>query len=159
MLDQDNRTDGATGIMTRRWVVAMAAIAAFGLTMGASMLPSFAQGRMEMDVDRDSGREVGRDGDRLREDDRFGDRYGERRFEGKRDSKWDAKAVPEANWEGKAEDREGKEGRKPGNSGHIKLTVGGDGATAVDIKCPDGEPMRACADITKEIIDKIRPPK
>jgi hypothetical protein len=27
---------------------------------------------------------------------------------------------------------------------------------AVDVKCADEEPMRACADLTKDVIEKIR---
>jgi hypothetical protein len=176
MRDQTNKAGdqpgggAATRAMTRRSALALAAVATFGLAMGLRSLPAFAQGRMENDGERGRGRELDRDGDRYRDDDRFRDRDGERRFEGRREGKWENKGEPkadlkadlkadprgEARWDGNSE---GKEGRGPGKSGHIKLTVGGDGATAVDVKCADGEPMRACADITKEIIDKIRPPK
>jgi hypothetical protein len=167
MRDQDTtRGDqsGAAGTsraVTRRSVLTMAAMVTAGLAISSSVLPALAQGRMEIDGDRSRGREFERDGDRFRDDDRFRDRDAERRYEGRRDGKWEMKAEPkgDAKWDGKAEDKEVKDGRKPGKSGHIKLTVGGDGATAVDVKCADGEPMRACADITKEIIDKIRPPK
>jgi hypothetical protein len=56
---------------------------------------------------------------------------------------------------------EGKEGRREGKGGRIKVDVGSDGTTSVDVKCAEDEPMRACADLTKEIIDKVKgtPPR
>jgi hypothetical protein len=59
--------------------------------------------------------------------------------------------------EGKAEGKgEGKESRREGKAGRIRVDIDGEGATTVDVKCAEGEPMRACADLTKEIVDKIR---
>jgi hypothetical protein len=165
MRDQNKAPDQQSGAarraMTRRSAVALAAMATFGLAIGIGVLPASAQGRMEID-DRSRGRDFDRDGDRLRDQDRFRDRDGERRFEGRREGKWEIKDEPkgEAKWDGKDDIKDdGKQRGKPAKSGHIKLTVGGDGATSVDVKCADGEPMRACADVAKEIIDKIRPPK
>jgi hypothetical protein len=53
-------------------------------------------------------------------------------------------------------DGEGKEGRREGKAGRIRVDIDSEGATSVDVKCAEGEPMRACADLTKEIVDKIR---
>ena len=60
--------------------------------------------------------------------------------------------------EGKGEGkREGKgEGKFEGKAGRIMVDVDSEGTTSVDVKCADDEPMRACADLTKEIVDKIR---
>jgi hypothetical protein len=44
----------------------------------------------------------------------------------------------------------------PPKAGRIRVDIDGEGATTVDVKCAEGEPMRACADLTKEIVDKIR---
>jgi hypothetical protein len=63
----------------------------------------------------------------------------------------------EGKGEGKAEAKgEGKESRREGKAGRIRVDIDGEGATTVDVKCAEGEPMRACADLTKEIVDKIR---
>jgi hypothetical protein len=72
---------------------------------------------------------------------------GEGNGDGKRDGKGDGKG------EGKGE---GKEGRREGKAGRIKVDVESDGTTSVDVKCAEDEPMRACADLTKEIIDRIK---
>jgi hypothetical protein len=75
--------------------------------------------------------------------------------QGKGDGKMEGKA--EGKGEGKGEGkREGKEGRREGKAGRIRVDIDTDGATAVDVKCADDEPMQACADLTKEIVDKIR---
>src|SRR5229473_157976 len=59
--------------------------------------------------------------------------------------------------QGKGEGKgEGKEGRREGKAGRIRVDIDSDGTTAVDVKCAEDEPMRACADLTKEIVDKIR---
>jgi hypothetical protein len=58
--------------------------------------------------------------------------------------------------EGKGEGkREGKEGRREGKPGHIKVDIDGDGAASIDVKCAEDESMKTCADLTKEIIDKV----
>jgi hypothetical protein len=68
---------------------------------------------------------------------------GEGKMEGKGEGKVEAKG-------------EGKESRREGKAGRIRVDIDGEGATTVDVKCAEGEPMRACADLTKEIVDKIR---
>src|SRR5216683_1738005 len=71
--------------------------------------------------------------------------------EGKVEGKGEGKA------EGKGEGKgEGKEDRREGKAGRIRVDIDSDGTTAVDVKCAEDEPMRACADLTKEIVDKIR---
>jgi hypothetical protein len=68
-----------------------------------------------------------------------------------------AQGKGEGKLEGKGEGKaEGKEGRREGKAGRIRVDIDSDGATAVDVKCAEDEPMRACADLTKEIVDKIR---
>jgi hypothetical protein len=63
----------------------------------------------------------------------------------------------EAKGDGKGEGKgEGKESRREGKAGRIRVDVDSDGATTVDVKCAEDEPMRACADLTKEIVEKIR---
>jgi len=62
--------------------------------------------------------------------------------------------------QGKGEGKgEGKQGRLDGKAGRIKVDVASDGTTSVDVRCADGEPMQACADLTKEIVEKIKAPK
>jgi hypothetical protein len=79
----------------------------------------------------------------------------EAKGEGKDEGKGEGKA--EGKGEGKAEGKgEGKESRREGKAGRIRVDIDGEGATTVDVKCAEGEPMRACADLTKEIVDKIR---
>ena len=66
-------------------------------------------------------------------------------------------AYAQGKGDGKMEGKgEGKESRREGKAGRIKVDIDGEGATTVDVKCAEGEPMRACADLTKEIVDKIR---
>jgi hypothetical protein len=43
-----------------------------------------------------------------------------------------------------------------GKAGRIRVDIDSEGATTVDVKCAEDEPMRACSDLTKEIVDKIR---
>ena len=62
-------------------------------------------------------------------------------------------AFAQGKGEGKAEGKgEGKEGRREGKAGRIRVDIDSDGATTVDVKCAEDEPMRACADLTKEIV-------
>ena len=66
-------------------------------------------------------------------------------------------AFAQGKGEGKAEGKgEGKEGRREGKAGRIRVDIDSDGATTVDVKCAEDEPMRACADLTKEIVEQIR---
>lgn len=81
----------------------------------------------------------------------FAQGKGEGKMEGKGEGKGEGKA------EGKGEGKgEGKEGRREGKAGRIKVEVDSEGTTTVDVKCAEDEPMRACADLTKEIVEKIR---
>jgi len=81
--------------------------------------------------------------------------YAQGKGEGKMEGKGEGKAEGKA--EGKGEGKgEGKEGRREGKAGRIRVDIDSDGATSVDVKCADDEPMRVCADLTKEIVDKIR---
>jgi len=80
--------------------------------------------------------------------------------EGKMDAKGEGKA--EGKGEGKGEGKfEGKEGRREGKGGRIKVDIATDGTASVDVKCAEDESMKACADLTKEIIDKVKgtPPR
>jgi hypothetical protein len=82
--------------------------------------------------------------------------------EGKAEGKSECKG--EGKGEGKAEGMgegkfDGKEGRLDGNAGRIKVDVASDGTASVDVRCADGEPMQACADITRDIINRIKAPK
>jgi hypothetical protein len=88
---------------------------------------------------------------------------GEGKLEGKREGKGEGKAEGkgEGKGEGKAEGKgegkgEGKESRREGKAGRIRVDIDSEGATTVDVKCAEDEPMRACADLTKEIVDKIK---
>ena len=88
---------------------------------------------------------------------------GEGKMEGKGEGKVEAKGEgkAEGKGEGKAEGKgegkgEGKESRREGKAGRIRVDIDGEGATTVDVKCAEDESMRACADLTKEIVDKIR---
>jgi hypothetical protein len=77
--------------------------------------------------------------------------YAQGKGEGKMEGKGEGKGGGKG--EGKGE---GKEGRREGKAGRIRVDIDSEGATTVDVKCAEGEPMRACADLTKEIVDKIR---
>lgn len=84
---------------------------------------------------------------------------GEGKMEGKGEGKVEAKGEgkAEGKGEGKAEGKgEGKESRREGKAGRIRVDIDGEGVTTVDVKCAEDESMRACADLTKEIVDKIR---
>jgi hypothetical protein len=150
-------------------LLAAAALAVtFVVAVGPGAPAASAQGRADDVRDFERGR-IDRDGPRYGEAERYrardeGYRDSERRFDDKRPGRWDDKAEvrgdakDDAKPDGK---RDGKPPRPPGKSGHIKLEVESGGATSVDVKCADDESMRACADITKELIDKLRavPPK
>jgi hypothetical protein len=45
-----------------------------------------------------------------------------------------------------------RHGPPPPRAAHFRLDVGDE---RVDVKCADGEPMRACADIVLQILDRI----
>ena len=83
---------------------------------------------------------------------------GEGKLDAKGERKGEGKAVGK---EGKAEGkREGKgEGKAEGKGGRIKVDVASDGTASVDVQCADGEPMQACADLTRDIVDRIKAPK
>jgi hypothetical protein len=84
----------------------------------------------------------------------FAQGKGEGKMEGKGEGKAEGKGEGK---EGKAEGKgEGKEGRREGKGGRINVEIDSDGTMAVDVKCADEEPMRACADLTKDVIEKIR---
>src|SRR5450631_2237319 len=76
--------------------------------------------------------------------------------QGKGEGKLEGKGEGKAEGKGEGNGGEGKEGRREGKAGRIRVDIDSDGATAVDVKCAEDEPMRACADLTKEIVDKIR---
>jgi hypothetical protein len=80
---------------------------------------------------------------------------GEGKMDAKGEGKGEGKGVGkgEVKGEGKGE---GKESRREGKAGRITVDVDSEGTTSVDVKCAEDEPMRACADLTKEIVDKIR---
>ena len=125
-------------MLTRRTTLTLAAaVVTFGAAMGMRATAAWAQGKMEGDSDErrnyDRDRDVGRD----REYDR--DRRGEGKGEGKEEGKG-----------------EGKEGRQKGKRGHIKVDINGDNAASIDVTCAEGESMKTCADLTKEIIDKVK---
>jgi hypothetical protein len=44
-------------------------------------------------------------------------------------------------------------------AGRIKVDVASDGSTSVDVRCADDEPMQACADLTRDVVDRIKAPK
>jgi hypothetical protein len=69
-----------------------------------------------------------------------------------------AKGRPRAR--GKGEGKfDGKEGRLDGKAGRIKVDIASDGTASVDVRCADGEPMQTCADLTRDIVDRIKAPK
>ena len=128
--DASNPSD--TGVSRRVTLTLAAGVAALGVALGMRS-NAFAQGKGE-------GKIEGK-----------GEGKGEGKAEGKGEGKGEGKS------EGKAEGKgEGKEGRREGKAGRIRVDIDSDGATAVDVKCAEDEPMRACADLTKEIVDKIR---
>jgi len=128
MNDNDASNPNDTGVSRRVTLTLAAGVAALGVALGMRS-NAFAQGKGE-------GKLEGK---------------GEGKAEGKGEGKAEGKR--EGNAEGKGE---GKEGRREGKAGRIRVDIDSDGATAVDVKCAEDEPMRACADLTKEIVDKIR---
>jgi Ni/Co efflux regulator RcnB len=125
-------------MMTRRTALTLAAaVATFGAAMGMRATAAWAQGKMEGDSDERRNYDRDRDVERDRDYDR--DRRGERKGEGKEEGKG-----------------EGKEGRQKGKRGHIKVDINGDNAASIDVTCAEGESMKTCADLTKEIIDKVK---
>jgi hypothetical protein len=85
----------------------------------------------------------------------FAQGKGEGKMEAKGEGKWEGKG--EGKGEGKFEGKgEGKESRREGKAGRITVDIDSGGTTSVNVKCAEDEPMRACADLTKEIVDKIR---
>jgi Ni/Co efflux regulator RcnB len=125
-------------MMTRRTALTLAAaVATFGAAMGMRATAAWAQGKMEGDSDERRNYDRDRDVERDRDYDR--DRRGERKGEGKEEGKG-----------------EGKEGRQKGKRGHIKVDINGDSTASIDVTCAEGESMKTCADLTKEIIDKVK---
>jgi len=119
-------------MMTRRTALTLAAaVATFGAAMGMRATAAWAQGKME--GDSDERRNYDRDVERDRDYDR--DRRGEGKEQGK---------------------GEGKESRQKGKRGHIKVDINGDSTASIDVTCAEGESMKTCADLTKEIIDKVK---
>jgi hypothetical protein len=129
-----------TGVSRRNTLVLAAAVAALGVALGIRS-HVFAQGKGEGKLEaKGEGKREGK-GEGKREG------TGEGKFEGKGEGKGEGK------FEGKGE---GKESRREGKAGRITVDVDSEGTTSVDVKCAADEPMRACADLTKEIVDKIR---
>ena len=128
MNDNDASNPNDTGVSRRVTLTLAAGVAALGVALGMRS-NAFAQGKGE-------GKLEGK---------------GEGKAEGKGEGKAEGKR--EGNAEGKGE---GKEGHREGKAGRIRVDIDSDGATAVDVICAEDEPMRACADLTKEIVDKIR---
>jgi hypothetical protein len=127
MTNHDNSHPDAAG-MSRRTLTLAAGVAALGIALGMRS-NAYAQGKGE-------GKMEGK---------------GEGKVEGKGEGKAEGKG------EGKVEGKgEGKESRREGKAGRIRVDIDGDGATTVDVKCKEDESMRSCADLTKEIVDKIR---
>jgi Ni/Co efflux regulator RcnB len=125
-------------MMTRRTALTLAAaVATFGAAVGMRATAAWAQGKMEGDSDERRNYDRDRDVERDRDYDR--DRRGERHGEGKEEGKG-----------------EGTEGRQKGKRGHIKVDINGDNAASIDVTCAEGESMKTCADLTKEIIDKVK---
>jgi hypothetical protein len=132
MNNDDNSNPDVTGVSRRATLTLAAGVAALGVAIGMRS-NAYAQGKGE-------GKMEGK---------------GEGKVEAKGEGKGEGKA--EGKGEGKAEGKgEGKESRREGKAGRIRVDIDGEGATTVDVKCAEGEPMRACADLTKEIVDKIR---
>ena len=51
--------------------------------------------------------------------------------------------------------REGRDGPPPppSKAGHIRADLGN--GRGIDVKCPDDEPMKACADLANALLDKV----
>jgi hypothetical protein len=135
MTNHDNSQPDAAG-MSRRTLALAAGVAALGVALGMRS-NAYAQGKGEGKLEgKGEGKVEGK---------------GEGKAEGKGEGKGEGKA------EGKGEGKgEGKESRREGKAGRIKVDIDSEGTTTVDVKCAEDEPMRTCADITKEIVDKIR---
>lgn len=121
-----------TGLSRRTTLVLAAAVAALGVALGIRS-HVFAQGKGEGKI--------------------------EAKAEGKREGKGEGRrgGKGEGKFEGKGEGKGGgKESRREGKAGRITVDVDSEGTTSVNVKCAEDEPMRACADLTKEIVDKIR---
>jgi hypothetical protein len=132
MNNDDTSSPDAGGVSRRATLTLAAGVAAFGVALGMRS-NAYAQGKGE-------GKMEGK---------------GEGKAEGKGEGKGEGKA--EGKGEGRGEGKgEGKEGRREGKAGRIRVDIDSEGAATVDVKCAEGEPMRACADLTKEIVDKIR---
>ena len=128
MNNNDASNPNDTGVSRRVTLTLAAGVAALGVALGMRS-DAFAQGKGEGKLEgKGEGKAEGK---------------GEGKAEGKREGKGEGKG-------------EGKEGRREGKAGRIRVDIDSDGATAVDVKCAEDEPMRACADLTKEIVDKIR---
>ena len=139
-MSKQDKTGGkeSNNNMTRRTTLTLAAAdATFGAAMGMRAPAAWAQGKMEGDSDERRNYDRDRDVERDREYDR--DRRGEGKGEGKEQGKG-----------------EGKEGRQKGKRGHIKVDINGDNTASIDVTCAEGESMKTCADLTKEIIDKVK---
>jgi hypothetical protein len=88
----------------------------------------------------------------------FAQGKGEGKLDAKGEGKGEGKA--EGKGEGKGEGKfDGKEGHLEGKAGRIKVDIASDGSTSVDVRCADDEPMQACADLTRDIVDRIKAPK
>jgi hypothetical protein len=136
MNNDDTSNPNDTGVSRRAILTLAAGVATLGVALGVRS-NAFAQGKGDGKME---GKAEGK---------------GEGKAEGKGEGKGEGKA--EGKGEGKGwGKREGKEGRREGKAGRIRVDIDTDGATAVDVKCADDEPMQACADLTKEIVDKIR---
>jgi len=136
--DKTGGNESKNSMMTRRTALTLAAaVATFGAAVGMRATAAWAQGKMEGDSDERRNYDRDRDVERDRDYDR--DRRGERKGEGKEEGKG-----------------EGKEGRQKGKRGHIKVDINGDNAASIDVTCAEGESMKTCADLTKEIIDKVK---
>jgi hypothetical protein len=134
MNNDDNLNRDVTGVSRRATLTLAAGVAALGVALGMRS-NAYAQGKGE-------GKMEGK---------------GEGKVEAKGEGKGKGEGKAEGKGEGKAEGKgEGKESRREGKAGRIRVDIDGEGATTVDVKCAEGEPMRACADLTKEIVDKIR---
>ena len=140
-MSEQDKTGGnefKNSMMTRRTALTLAAaVATFGAAVGMRATAAWAQGKMEGDSDERRNYDRDRDVERDRDYDR--DRRGERKGEGKEEGKG-----------------EGKEDRQKGKRGHIKVDINGDNAASIDVTCAEGESMKTCADLTKEIIDKVK---
>src|ERR1700691_3416370 len=131
----DSDTTNQDGISRRSTLALATSVAALGVALGMRST-AFAQGKGEGKLDA----------------------KGEGKGEGKAEGKGEGKA--EAKGEGKGEGKfDGKEGRLDGKAGRIKVDVASDGSTSVDVRCADDEPMQACADLPRDIVDRIKAPK